>query len=447
MVTVRAMMAGLLAAGSVGVGSLPAADYQQADPTWMPSHLYFAGGSLRPRVMTLVKDPDAPTGEAAYAKAGVQTPGMAADSYTYENIPGRYVTKFYFKVADNRSNQTVVSYGVLGAVAKDPAAAGDNMIYLKAADFKQTNTYQAFEYRWSYYEHAYMVAAVNWHGAKDLWWGGVETRLVEPFDDDSLLKIWRNPTASNYYVPFPPTNAVFSQVPAEVVIPRGVPRVHMVEGMYFDRFGVVEAIRLMSGAILTESETGGGVQSADICPRFLAVNKLFEHNVLVLADVDIRRLGVLRRYAINEFVSRGGGLLVLGGPWTYGRCTMRGTWVDSLLPVGIAGRSDWVRLPDGAALRWTAAAPEKLRTTLLRNGLGVRYVHKADVRSGGQVFMEANGVPVIVGWQKGKGRVAAFLGTPMGEVGQGNVGFWEDREWPNAMASLLRWLAGDEGPR
>ncbi len=441
---IGAALVGLVVLSAQNVG---AAEFTPADPTWLPSHLYFAGGSLRPRVMALVKDPDAPTGEAAYAQVGAQVAGMAADSYTYETIPGRYVTTFFFKVADNNSNQTVVSYGVIGAVAKDPAAAGDNLIYLKASDFKQPNVYQAFEYHWSYYEHAYMVMAVNWHGVKDLWWGGAETRLVEPFSDDTLLEIWRNPPPARYYVPFPPTNAPLPQIPADVVVRRGVPRVHMVEGIYFDRFGVEEAVRQMSGATLTESETRSGGQTADICPNFPTVAELMEHNVLVLADVDIRRLGVLRRYAIKEFVSCGGGLLVLGGPWTYGRCAMRGTWVDQLLPVGVDGRSDWVQLAERAELHWTEAAPVELRSVPLRAKPCVRYAHKTDVRQGGRVFLEAGGVPVLVGWQRGQGRVAAFLGTPMGEIGPGGLGFWEDPEWPNAMAAIIRWLGGEKEAR
>ncbi|HEY3396229.1 MAG TPA: hypothetical protein VGM19_01095 [Armatimonadota bacterium] len=45
-------------------------------------------------------------------------------------------------------------------------------------------------------------------------------------------------------------------------------------------------------------------------------------------------------------------------------------------------------------------------------------------------------------WPQGKGRVAAFLGTPMGEAGPGRRGFWESSSWPQTMAALLRWLAG-----
>jgi hypothetical protein len=412
----------------------------------MPSKLYFFGGSLRPRVMTLIDDPSAPTGKAAFAEAGLSVQGTAADSYTYEQIPGRYVTRFFFKVADNAGDKPIVSYGIGGAVGKDPNAGGDNRIVLKPSDFKEPNVYQTFEYRWEYYEYSFMVAFVNWLGSGNLWWGGIETQLVEPFSDDKLMSIWRNPPKQNFYKPFPPEDVHWPDIPDSKTVKSGPPRVHMVEGMYFDRFGIEEAIRRTTGANLTESETLSGSQVADICPNFPSVEKLFgNHNVIVLANVDIRRLGVLRRYVIKEFVERGGGLLVLGGPWTYGRCAMRGTWIDEVLPVEIDGISDWTELPEGAKLQWRSDAPEQLRGKDMTGNPAIRYVHQAAVREGGKVLMEAAGKPVLVVAARGKGKVAAFLGTVMGETGKETPGFWDSNDWPDAMSALLEFLSDNKG--
>jgi uncharacterized membrane protein len=181
---------------------------------------------------------------------------------------------------------------------------------------------------------------------------------------------------------------------------------------------------------------------ADIAPKFPGTDDLFaKHNVVIMANVDLRRLGVLRRLAIKEFVNRGGGLLVLGGPWTYGRSAVRGTWIDDLLPVGVKGRSDWVHLPAGSALQWTDQAPAGLRAVPLGDHACVSYVHDVDLRATGKVALTASGRPVLVLSEVGKGRVGAFVGTAMGDPGPGSIGFWESNTWPGAMAALLRWLS------
>ena len=424
--------------------TLPAAaDYQSTDPNWMPARLYFFGGALRPRVMELIADPAAPTGQAAHAKQGVQVGGVAADSYSYEQIPGHYETKFFFKVADNSKPEGVLSYGIWGAVHPDPTAAGDGMKYLKASDFTQPGVYQEFTYQWDYYEWGFQVDAVSWTGQGEVWWGGVETRLVRAFSDDELLALWQHPPAAHYYTPFPPAGVQLPSFPADLTVAPGPPRVHMAEGMYYDRFGVAPAIKLLPGATLSESETTSNGQAADICPKFPApADLLASYNVLILADVDLRRLGVARRLAIREFVNRGGGLLVLGGPWTYGRCAVRGTWIDQLLPVAVKGRTDWLPLPPGSALQWTAAAPPALRAVPLADHACVAYLHDVDLRPAGTVALTAAGRPVLVLSTVGRGRVAAFTGTVMGDPGPGHVGFWDAPSWPPAMAGILQWLAG-----
>jgi uncharacterized membrane protein len=408
----------------------------------MPARLYFFGGALRPRVMELIADPAAPTGQAAHAKAGVQVAGVAADSYSYEQIPGHYVTKFFFKVADNTRPDTLCSFGMWGAIHPDPTAAGDGMKYLKATDFKQPGVYQEFTYEWDYYEYGFQVDAVNWTGKGEFWWGGVETQLVRPFTDDELLSLWQHPPAAHYYIPFPPKDQTIPAFPPDLTVAPGPPRVHLLEGLFYDKFGLAEAIKLLPGATLTESETTSNGQAADIAPQFPSpADLLAKYNVLILADVDLRRLGVVRRLAIREFVNRGGGLLVLGGPWTYGRCAVRGTWIDQLLPVAVKGRSDWVALPPASALQWTDQAPAALRAVSLADHPCVSYVHDVDLRPAGQVALTAAGRPVLTLSTVGRGRVAAFTGTPLGVAGPGQLGFWESPAWPPSLAAILKWLA------
>ena len=433
----------LLLAAFCGLRTLSAADYQSVDPNWMPARLYFNGGALRPRVMDLITDPTAPTGQAGYAKAGVKEGGGLADSYTYENVPGRYRTTFYFKVADNTGDAAFACYYVHGTVKSDPRSDPNGEIHLKPKDFKQVGVYQEFTYDWEFYEQGYMVVAGTSYGKHDFWWGGFTTQLIEPFTDSVLLEKWKTPLPPNpNNPPFPPKGLTVPPVIPSGDLPRDGLRVHVVEGMFYDRFGLEEAIRKTAGATLTESETLSGGQVPDIAPKFPTTEELFKHNVLVLANVDIRRLGVLRRYVIREFVNRGGGLLVLGGPWTYGRCAMKGTWVEEMLPIRTGGVSDFVELPPDAGLVWSADAPAALRQIPLTGNPTLRWMHQAELLPEGRVFLTAGTKPVLVARQAGRGRVAAFLGTPLGEAAPGRQGFWESPAWPPATAAILQWLAG-----
>ncbi len=423
---------------------LHAEDYATVDSTWMPSKLYFFGGALRPRVMDLIADKDAPTGQAAYAKKGVKEAGAWADSYTYENVPGKYRTTFYLKVDDNSSSKSVASYFVHGNIINDPKSDSNGDIYLKAGDFKKPGTYESFSYDWEYLESGFMVVGGCWFGEIDLWWGGAKTELREAYDDDKLMEIWKNPPKQKFYGDFPPKGVKVPPDIPDVQIKHDVPRIFVVEGMYYDRFGLEEAIASIPGAVIEGCSTSSNMQAADVAPQFPSTDELFnEYNIVVLANVDIRRLGVLRRYVIRKFVEKGGALLVLGGPWTYGRCAMKGTAMDAILPVSPKGKSDWIKLPDESSVLVSQTAPEILKGVKFKEAPVLRYIHDLELKKDAQVFMTAGGKPLLICTQKGQGRTAAFAGTAMGEAAKGN-GIWESKEWPNAMAAILKWLTAVE---
>ncbi len=68
------------------------------------------------------------------------------------------------------------------------------------------------------------------------------------------------------------------------------------------------------------------------------------------------------------------------------------------------------------------------------------YRHNLSLKRGARVLAAANNKPILVGWEKGKGRVVAFLGVPMGFTEQKDlVPFWEWEKWPEFLAGIFRW--------
>jgi len=73
----------------------------------------------------------------------------------------------------------------------------------------------------------------------------------------------------------------------------------------------------------------------------------------------------------------------------------------------------------------------------------VYWLHEAQPRPGSTVALNAGSRPLLVLGSHGEGRVASFLGTPMGIPGEGQVPFWEWDGWPGLLRNVLRWLGGD----
>ena len=76
------------------------------------------------------------------------------------------------------------------------------------------------------------------------------------------------------------------------------------------------------------------------------------YSVVVLADVPADALGFMGRQAVRQFVEAGGGLLVLGGFYGYGRGEFARSFLEDVLPVASSGR--WDLAPTGAASALTA---------------------------------------------------------------------------------------------
>lgn len=134
---------------------------------------------------------------------------------------------------------------------------------------------------------------------------------------------------------------------------------------------------------------------------------------------------------LEAYVRNGGTLVVGGGPFAYGCGGYEGTFLERMLPVKTrsfdclpACKTD----PDGRTSVAFAGCDAKLF-----------WIQKDDVKPGCEVVLAAEtGDPLLVRGIYGKGRVFAFLGTPLGDEARDARAFWNSNDaYLKTMRALL----------
>ena len=171
-------------------------------------------------------------------------------------------------------------------------------------------------------------------------------------------------------------------------------------------------------------------------------DKLMRYEAIVIANVHVDCLGPLGKPMLHDYVTHGGGLLVLGGMAAYSSSGWKKSPLQELLPVELADTLfDLERLHEGT-LR--VGEPHPI-TKAVRQTPAPRadYINRVNaVKKGAKVLLYAGDRPFLVVWQTGKGRVACLLGTPYGAA-EGQYFKWD--EWPMLMKNVLHWLGAEKG--
>jgi uncharacterized membrane protein len=74
----------------------------------------------------------------------------------------------------------------------------------------------------------------------------------------------------------------------------------------------------------------------------------------------------------------------------------------------------------------------------------VLWLHEGRPNGDATVVLRAGSLPLLVAGTCGRGRVAAFMGTPLGCPSQGQLPFWEWHDWPRLLRQTLLWLAAGQ---
>jgi uncharacterized membrane protein len=204
-------------------------------------------------------------------------------------------------------------------------------------------------------------------------------------------------------------------------------------------------------------------ETAHLGPAFpKTAAELLAYDALVLANVPSTALSEEVLGWVEEWIGkRGGGLLMAGGPRSFGAGAWNDTVVERMLPVEFSGAPDWDAAPSaiepaGAELHpvWKLFEDERAARAALRNmpeSMGrnnwVRVKPQSGTVLGGQRAGAGVGTPLLAVGAYGRGRTAA-LATPLSAAwspafarqwGEGG----DNRHFARFARNLIYWLTED----
>lgn len=230
--------------------------------------------------------------------------------------------------------------------------------------------------------------------------------------------------------------------PAEWIYPARTPlRVLTVRGLWYQYYAIERALARLGGAYVTESW-----QSPDSVRYYPeGYDALMRYHLVVVGNANGGAFGPVRRKMLKDFVENGGSVLFLGGKFAFGP-QYHGNAFEEISPVTYSDKPDLVSAPDGLPL---AAGPDVIGKGFAAlpwaDKPRVFWYHTVTPKAGAKVLLTADGKPLLVAGAFGKGHVAVFAGSVMGDPKPGELPVWEWQGWPVVMAETIKWLTEPNG--
>jgi len=178
-------------------------------------------------------------------------------------------------------------------------------------------------------------------------------------------------------------------------------------------------------------------------PEFFPIEQVREAELLGRVERG-RYVGMPNRLKlIKRFVEEGGGLLMCGGWYSFSGRFGQGAWygtpVAEVLPVELEPVDDRVEAPDGALVRAADGDHPVTRGIPWETCPPFLGYNRLKPKPGARVLATVGeGDPLIVVWERGRGRVMAFASDPVLHWG---INFVRWEHYGRFWAQALRWLA------
>ncbi len=232
--------------------------------------------------------------------------------------------------------------------------------------------------------------------------------------------------------------------------------VHSIHQKGFDSFTTTdyaEGVQWLRGALEAHGHTVEFQPSHVAARSFPAtVAELQRYDCVVLSDIGANTLLLHpetfahsrslpnRLKALREYVSLGGGLVMVGGYMTFqgieGKARYQGTPVEEVLPVLLKTGDDRVEAPEGLCVTVEMAGHE------IVSGIEGAWpvllgLNEVVVKEGAELVASAGGYPLLVAGGFGQGRSVAFASDCSPHWAPAEFMAWEhyDRLW----AQMVEW--------
>lgn len=169
---------------------------------------------------------------------------------------------------------------------------------------------------------------------------------------------------------------------------------------------------------------------------------LLKFQVIILESPDAAAFSPSEQEMLRDYVKAGGGILVLGGYYSYGKGRWEGTTLGELMPVKTKGPWDLTQV---AAPLVVGAQSPALQGLDFAAGPRVVWAHDVEPLPGAPLLLTAGGKPLLIASPPGQGKVLCFTGTILGYEDQaGGVPFWKWDKYPAFLQSLITWLGSEQ---
>ena len=386
-------------------------------------------------------DKDASTGKSLRMTPEKGMSGAVSDSYPYPPYPGLYRFTFRMKIDNNTGDAEVVRLSATFPGVKNQELS------VKPKDFKAANTYQDFTVEGIVPENSfgcYMVI-FNAEAKRTVWWDYGKYELMDYYDDQLA--------AEEFYAGFKMADNVTRQAGDEKL------RTHITYSANLESNKIREALTVLGKkapeavslpADMRQYQPSGPRKAGewretayidhgqvkDRVRGFPQTPDDFKNlDLIILANVPLRGLGAPVRLLLHDWVKKaGGGVLITGGSMGLGKGYAEGTSLLPMLPVEFIGVNDTRPAKDGSLVFKDPA----LKSIVGDEKISTRFYQEVKVKPGANVLVTtADGAPLLVSWQYGKGQVAVWTGLPLGKAPEGQTEWWMSPKWPDLMAKVI----------
>ena len=349
-------------------------------------------------------DPDANNGRAQIRRSGDKTANHGRP-YNGPYPPGRYQISVRLKLKDEQNPPRLQTVRISLEEIFYGKGIPHPTVLLSSDEKTPPERKLIIDGKYHYYDfdvdmnyksllHVWIVSTSADPEGNSLYCDHVIVRQLERYTDDQLVKL----------TPPPPK-------PEGLRAPEGQSpkKILHVRGQYWQLYNVEGQFKECTGAYGLPEK----------------YEDLYNYDAVVMSDTSPPgKLEV--RQMLNDFVNDGGRLVVLGGPWSLGLGTFPGTMLEKILPFEIlkAKTTKEIIPCDPPLLLGTKPGkPYDDKPTLF-------WRHQVPLKQGAEVLAYAGDIPVAASTKSGKGSVAVFAGTVLGEEKNGELPFWKSKFWP-----------------